>query len=93
MSKCVRIVSTIWKPTVYTGFRAVIGSWKMTAISLPRTRWSFCADMPMSSRSPSLALPLARPLGGSRPSSDIEDCVLPEPDSPTMASTSPGKTS
>ena len=49
--------------------------------------------MPISSRSPSMTLPVARPFGGSRPISAIEDCVLPEPDSPTMASTSPGWTS
>ena len=26
----------IWKPTVNTGFSAVIGSWKIIAISAPR---------------------------------------------------------
>ncbi len=36
------------------------------------------------------ALPRARPLAGSSPSSAIDDWVLPEPDSPTIASTSPG---
>ncbi len=30
-----RIASRIWLPTVKTGFRLVIGSWKIMAISLP----------------------------------------------------------
>ena len=34
----VRSISMIWNPMVYTGFSAVIGSWKMTAASLPRIR-------------------------------------------------------
>ncbi len=38
----VRSISTIWNPMVYTGFSAVIGSWKMTAISLPRIRAQCC---------------------------------------------------
>ena len=93
ISKCVRRVSTIWKPMVKTGFSAVIGSWKIIAISLPRMRRSLCAGIPMSSRSPITAEPRARPFGGSRPMSAIDDCVLPEPDSPTIARTSPGRTS
>ncbi|CPU62291.1 Uncharacterised protein [Mycobacteroides abscessus] len=58
-------------------------------ISLPRTCRSEPCDMPMSSRSPSFAEPLARPFGGSRPSSASDDWDLPEPDSPTIARTSP----
>ncbi len=38
MAWCVRSISMIWNPMVYTGFSAVIGSWKMTAASLPRIR-------------------------------------------------------
>jgi hypothetical protein len=37
-------VSVIWSPTVFTGFRLVIGSWKIIAMSRPRmsssSRWS-----------------------------------------------------
>ena len=29
--------SAIWSPTVKTGLRLVIGSWKIIAMSLPRT--------------------------------------------------------
>ncbi len=93
ISKWVRSVSTIWKPIVKTGLSAVIGSWKITAISRPRMWRILEVGMPMSSRSPSITLPVARPFGGSRPMRAIEDCVLPEPDSPTIASTSPGWTS
>ncbi len=78
---------------VKTGFSAVIGSWKIMAISLPRIRRSLCDGIPMSSRSPITAEPARAPFGGRRPMSAIDDCVLPEPDSPTIASTSPGRTS
>src|SRR6266542_2502704 len=36
-SWCSRTASMIWSPTVSTGFRLVIGSWKIIAISPPRT--------------------------------------------------------
>jgi hypothetical protein len=36
MSRWSRIASTIWSPTVNTGFSAVIGSWKIMAMSRPR---------------------------------------------------------
>ena len=32
--KCCRTASLIWLPTVNTGFRLLIGSWKIIAISL-----------------------------------------------------------
>ena len=44
----------IWKPIVYTGFSAVIGSWKITAIWLPRTGMSSLCGMPRNSRPSSL---------------------------------------
>ncbi len=34
---CSRSVSSIWKPTVNTGFSDVIGSWKIIEMSAPRT--------------------------------------------------------
>ncbi len=37
---CSWICSTIWRPTRCTGFSDVIGSWKIIAISAPRTRRS-----------------------------------------------------
>jgi len=38
MSKCVSSDSLIWRPIVRTGFRDVIGSWKIIEISRPRMR-------------------------------------------------------
>ena len=93
MSKCARSASMIWNPTVYTGLSAVIGSWKITAISLPRTSRSSRSGMPRSSRPSSLIEPLTFAFAGSSPSSAIELELLPEPDSPTIASTSPRRTS
>ena len=54
---CARSCSAICQPTVYTGVSAVIGSWKIIAISLPRTsRISRCGSCirsrPRSSTSP-----------------------------------------
>ena len=37
LSWCSVIASAIWSPTLKTGFRLVIGSWKIIAMSLPRT--------------------------------------------------------
>ena len=37
MSWCSRTVSTSWRPIECTGFSDVIGSWKIIAISLPRS--------------------------------------------------------
>ena len=39
----------IWFPTVYTGFSAVIGSWKIIAMSLPRISRSRSSSAPMRS--------------------------------------------
>ncbi len=36
LRSCARIASVIWSPTVNTGFRLVIGSWKIMAMRLPR---------------------------------------------------------
>ena len=47
MSRWIRTISAIWRPTVCTGLRAVSGSWKIMAISPPRTsrmRWSDAAE-------------------------------------------------
>ena len=78
---------------VYTGFNAVIGSWKITETSRPRIwrseRWS----MPTSSRPSSLIEPLTLEFFGSSPINDIAVVDLPDPDSPTMARTSPALSS
>ena len=47
-----RSISPIWKPMVYTGFSAVIGSWKMTATSLPRIARTIRGSAPTICRPP-----------------------------------------
>ena len=87
--RCVSSTSPIWLPTVNSGFSAVIGSWKIIAISVPR--------MPRISRSDARhrSLPSKRiaPLvvaPSTRRSTDRAVIDLPEPDSPTSANFSPG---
>ena len=54
-----RSVSSIWLPIVNTGLSAVIGSWKMSAISAPRT----CCISRSASGSRSRPLNRSRPVG------------------------------
>ena len=42
--KCSRTASAIWSPTVNTGLRLVIGSWKIIAMCLPR-RWRISSSL------------------------------------------------
>src|SRR3981081_2702580 len=88
-----RSVSPIWRPTVSTGLRLVIGSWKIIEMSLPRmariSRSESCSrSFPWKRTEPAI-LP-----GGSGMSriSDMAVTDLPQPDSPTMASVSPSST-
>ncbi len=93
---CCSTASAIWSPTVYSGFRLVMGSWKIIAISAPRMRCSVagvaCARScctPWRSRNRILPASM-RPAGlGNRPMMDRLVTDLPEPDSPTIASVSP----
>ena len=62
-------------------------------MSLPRISRTFAEDMSLISWPISLMLPVTRAFLGSRPRSAIELTDLPEPDSPTMARTSPAWTS
>src|SRR4051794_21521854 len=93
--KCVLIASPSWLPTVSTGLRDVIGSWKPSATSSPRPRRSSRFFSLNRSRPWNIAVPLTiRPGGvGIRPSSASVETLLPEPDSPTIPSVSPGKRS
>ncbi|CAH0312388.1 hypothetical protein SRABI70_04771 [Pseudomonas sp. Bi70] len=88
--RCWRSTSSIWKPTVKLGFRAVIGSWKIIDRSLP-TIWRRWRPLSFSMSVPSKSSRSARTMPGEsiRPISAIMVTDLPEPDSPTMASTSP----
>src|SRR5215469_3202598 len=83
--------SATCQPIVYIGFSAVIGSWNTIEIRSPRT-WRQSAPCPSLDRTvpSSLIEPETRAALGSRPSTERASMVLPEPDSPTMPSVSPG---
>ena len=84
--------SAICQPTVKTGLRAVEGSWKTIATSDPRMARS-CSAETLSTFLPEMTTAPDRcAVSGSRPRMDRAVTVLPDPDSPTMASTSPGET-
>ena len=86
--------SAICHPTVKTGLRAVDGSWKTIDTSAPRKRRSVDPDTEMTSfsldpsRLRSTTAPEDVAVSGSRPRMVLAVTVFPEPDSPTMASTS-----
>ena len=90
---CAWSISTIWAPTRCTGFSADSGSWKIIAISPPRALRSTFGEAPTSSMSFTVAEPVMRADLGSRPMTARNDTDLPEPDSPTTPTTSPGATS
>src|SRR3954451_267286 len=78
---------------VNTGFSAVIGSWKTSATSAPRTRWISRSLSVRRSRPLKITRPLAiRP--GRCTSRRMDSAVtdLPLPDSPTRPSVSPAST-
>ena len=92
--RCSLMDSTICLPTCVVGFMQVIGSWKIMATSLPRI---FCICFSLAatmSCSPSWIEPSTILAGGIGLSFMIVCAVtdLPQPLSPTMASTSPSST-
>ncbi|MNT79009.1 hypothetical protein D3C72_2183050 [compost metagenome] len=69
-----------------SGFSAVIGSWKIMAMRLPRSVCSSSRPACVMSRPASRIWPLSRvstPLGN-KPMTALDVTDLPEPDSPTM---------
>ncbi len=85
--------SAIWSPTVKTGFRLVIGSWKIIAMSLPRT-WRISSSESASRSRPSKRIsPVGISAGGMscRRMIDSEVTLLPQPDSPTSPRVSPAR--
>ena len=90
--RCRRIASTICSPTVCTGLRLVIGSWKIIDTASPRTARISLSGRSRRLRPSSLISPPAmRPGGlGTRRMIDSDVTDLPQPDSPTMPSVSPG---
>ena len=90
IASCSSSTSPIWLPTVYSGFSAVIGSWKIIAMRLPR-RPRIWRSLLASRSSPSKRIaPLVVALSTSR-STDSAVIDLPEPDSPTSANFSPAR--
>ena len=74
---------------VSTGLRLVIGSWKIIATSLPRTSRIAWSGNFRRSRPASLILPSMRPFScGISRMTERAVTLLPEPDSPTIATVS-----
>ncbi len=92
MSKCATSASRSCRPIVSTGFRLVIGSWKIIATSLPRIARSWRSRRATAGRCPAnIAFPpVTPPARGRIPSSASAVTLLPQPDSPTIPSVSPG---
>src|SRR4051794_13702896 len=93
--RCAWMVSTICSSIVRTGFRLVMGSWKIIAMSRPRiSRTSDSSIVTRLTPSNSTSPPSIRPagLGRSRMMARLVT-LLPQPDSPTRPSRSPRATS
>jgi len=89
--RCARSASLIWAPTRIVGFSERVGSWKTIAMSVPRCARMSSSDRPSSSTPSSRADPVTVAVGGSRPINARELTVLPDPDSPMMASVRPAR--
>jgi hypothetical protein len=97
---CARIASATCAPTRITGFSEVIGSWKIIAISRPRTARHSSSVCPTKFLLSSAFLcvlcaasnqisPLTRAPGGNNPINANDNIVFPLPDSPTNPTDSP----
>ena len=86
--------SVICSPILSTGLSEVIGSWKIIAMSRPRILRISSSVRPSSSRPPKRTEPLVRAVPAGRSCMTASaDTDLPEPNSPTIATISPGCTS
>ena len=90
MSACARIASVICAPIRMVGLRERAGSWNTIAMSAPRRRRISRSDRPTSSVPSNRAEPLTSAVGGSSPINARELTLLPDPDSPMIASIRPG---
>ncbi|CPO11296.1 Uncharacterised protein [Bordetella pertussis] len=77
------------RPTVWRGLSEANGSWKIIWMSL-RSGRNWLSDNPAISRPLNTSLPPSMPISLSRHLPMVD---LPEPDSPTMPSVSPRRTS
>ena len=85
--------SAICSPTRVTGFSAVIGSWKIIAMRVPRrSRRRLFSAVSVSSPSNSVLPPVGRSASGRRPMTADAVTDLPDPLSPTTQTISPGAT-
>src|SRR5215204_526278 len=86
-----RIASRIWLPTVKTGFRLVMGSWKIMAMSLPLISCIRLSGVLSRSWPSKRISPSGYSVGGLGLSCMMERAVtlLPLPDSPTIPRVSP----
>jgi len=91
MPRWISSPSVIWRPMESTGFSEVIGSWKIMAISRPRTRRISSSDSVSRSRPLNRTRPpTIRPAGtATSRMMDSALTLLPQPDSPTSATVSP----
>ena len=88
--RCCLMASPTWSPTVKTGLREVIGSWKIMEISLPRTSCiSSSLDSARSRPSNQTRPATIRPVRGSSRMMESAVTLLPQPDSPTSPSVVP----
>src|SRR5829696_5831040 len=88
--RCSFSASPSWRPMRCTGLRQLDGSWKIMAMRLPRTPSSRRAGAPISCWPSRRTEPPMRARAGRRPRAASQVTLLPEPDSPTMPSASPG---
>ena len=78
---------------MYTGLSAVIGSWKIIDTTRPRIERSARASRPTTWVVPTRTEPRTEAFIGSRPINAKAIVDLPDPDSPTIAITSPARRS
>src|SRR5512134_1653063 len=89
-----RTASTICVSMRSTGLSVIIGSWNTIAMRAPRMRRSSSSGKPSRSvPSNRIRPPTMRPGASTSPRIEKPVTVLPQPDSPTRPSTSPGRTS
>ena len=92
-SWCAWTASTSWSPILWNGCSEESGSWKIIAISSPRTWRSSASSIASRSRPSNSTWPLNDALRARvSPSTVRFETLLPEPDSPTMPSDLPAST-
>ncbi len=92
-SPLARRVSRTWKPIFQTGLRLDMGSWGTIPMEVPRSSTMRFSEAEVMSSPSKMMLPLeTRPLEGRSPIAASAVVDFPDPDSPTIATVSPGMT-